>query len=81
LNYTRGGIFDFRLPICDLQAATITARKSRHHPMSPISCLPSRQFDPCLRTMRLPRFADLVSLRHWQCKDSELGCRKCRRYE
>jgi hypothetical protein len=30
LNYTRNGIFDFRFPIYDLQAANITARKSRH---------------------------------------------------
>ena len=29
LNYTRNGIFDFRLPIYDLQAAIITATKSR----------------------------------------------------
>src|SRR2546430_10671714 len=45
-NYTRMRIFDFRLTIYDLQAANITATKSRRHPMSPISCLPSRQLDP-----------------------------------
>src|SRR5215472_13771752 len=75
LNYTRNGIFDFRLPMCDLQPAKITATKSRHQ--NSCKCPGSR---PCpeLGLSRTTKRSRLIAKQRvelcWRC---HRRCRLC----
>src|SRR5439155_20799855 len=73
LNYTREEIPDFRLSICDLQAPTITARKSRRRRLFPsFYPLPAPEHSATVYRSQTTRRSPLFGvglLPHSACKD------------